>query len=615
MLAWCQWPVRRYADTPTRRYVSPGRRPANTFPPHADTPARRPADTFPQAPTRRHADTPTRFLWCLLFVTILGLVQPSRTLAGTNNYWNIPNAVNGAWNTAGNWSLGVVPNTTVYSAVIEDNATVLLSGASLTTVYSVDVGDDQSSTYTSGGLTLSAGAQLAAVSDSYVGVSQNGTGADDSFGTFNIGGSGTSFTDAANFYVGLGGVGIVNITNSATVSLQNLNVGYISGTYAGIGTVTVDGGSTTTPTMTTSGSTAIGNGAGTVGTVNIQNGGIWNASGQVTVGNGGTATLNILNGGVVNVTSNPTFANGTVLISGTSSKLSLNGAGANVYLLIGSQTSAGSVTVQNGGAIAYGAAVTGTLCVGTYTGFNGALTITGTGASVTTAGADVSIGTNGYNTTGTGTNVGTLSLVAGGTMTVGSGGSMYLGGDGPGVGSPFYAYGGTGIINIGSTAGTSGAAGTSGTLVFSGNMYLDGNSQINFNNIDTSPGFAVFEGAAGTVTLAANMTITGLQFVTDGYLITTTNGSVLTASTGTILEADSGVSGTVGVQITGDGDVTKTGSGTVILAATNTYTGGTSVTAGSLVVAADQALGTGAVSIDGSTSLLQVNAGVGITNP
>ena len=140
------------------------------------------------------------------------------------------------------------------------------------------------------------------------------------------------------------------------------------------------------------------------------------------------------------------------------------------------------------------------------------------------------------------------------------------------------------------------------------------NAAGNVNSV-WSPGFAVFEGAAGTVTLAQSMTITGLQFVTDGYLITTANGSTITAATGTILESDSGVSGTVGVQITGAGDLTKTGSGTVILAATNTYTGGTSVTAGSLVVAANQALGTGAVSIDGTTSLLQVNAGAGITNP
>ncbi len=69
-------------------------------------------------------------------------------------------------------------------------------------------------------------------------------------------------------------------------------------------------------------------------------------------------------------------------------------------------------------------------------------------------------------------------------------------------------------------------------------------------------GFAVFEGAAGTVTLANNVTISGLQFVTDGYLITSGNGSTITAASGTILQAGNGVSGTIGVPIIGAGDVT-----------------------------------------------------------
>ena len=93
-------------------------------------------------------------------------------------------------------------------------------------------------------------------------------------------------------------------------------------------------------------------------------------------------------------------------------------------------------------------------------------------------------------------------------------------------------------------------------------------------------GFAVFEGTAGTVTLGANVTFSGLQFVTDGYLITTANGSSITAATGTILRAGSGVSGTIGVGIVGAGDVTKTDLGTVILTAANTYTGGTTISGG-----------------------------------
>ena len=97
-------------------------------------------------------------------------------------------------------------------------------------------------------------------------------------------------------------------------------------------------------------------------------------------------------------------------------------------------------------------------------------------------------------------------------------------------------------------------------------------------------GFAVFEGTAGTVTLAQNVTMAGLQFVTTGYLITTSNGSTITAAAGTILEAGTGVSGTIGVGIVGAGDVTINNLGTVILTAANTYTGGTTLSGGTLQI-------------------------------
>ena len=95
-------------------------------------------------------------------------------------------------------------------------------------------------------------------------------------------------------------------------------------------------------------------------------------------------------------------------------------------------------------------------------------------------------------------------------------------------------------------------------------------------------GFAVFEGTAGTVTLGANVTMAGLEFMTTGYQITTANASTITAATGTVLQAVSGVSGTIGVPIVGAGDVTETDLGTVILTAANTYTGGTTISGGIL---------------------------------
>ena len=112
----------------------------------------------------------------------------------------------------------------------------------------------------------------------------------------------------------------------------------------------------------------------------------------------------------------------------------------------------------------------------------------------------------------------------------------------------------------------------------------------------------MFEGTAGTVTLGANVTMAGLQFVITGYLITSTNDSTITAATGTILEANSGVSGTIGVGIVGAGDVTVSGPGTVILTAANTYTGGTTI-----IVAASCSWATGAVRA-ASTARLPITA-------
>ncbi len=106
-----------------------------------------------------------------------------------------------------------------------------------------------------------------------------------------------------------------------------------------------------------------------------------------------------------------------------------------------------------------------------------------------------------------------------------------------------------------------------------------------------SAGFAIFQGAAGTVrvdTSAGTVATTGMQFVTNGYLVT---GDALTLSgtaqasirVGDGSAAGAGTVATIASALTGTGGINKNDLGTLILTGANTYTGGTTVTAGTLV--------------------------------
>lgn len=118
--------------------------------------------------------------------------------------------------------------------------------------------------------------------------------------------------------------------------------------------------------------------------------------------------------------------------------------------------------------------------------------------------------------------------------------------------------------------------------------------------------FAVFAGAAGTVQVdnsAGPVRFSGVQFMTDGYVIT---GDTLTATAAqTVLRTDPGVTATIAAAITGAGAIVKSDQGTLVLSGTNDYAGGTIVRGGILSVSRDASLGaaTGAVTLDGGTLL------------
>lgn len=132
---------------------------------------------------------------------------------------------------------------------------------------------------------------------------------------------------------------------------------------------------------------------------------------------------------------------------------------------------------------------------------------------------------------------------------------------------------------------------------------------------------AVFLGTAGTVTLSAPQSAEGLQFKSNGYTIT---GSTLTVS-GSTISVNSGMIGAINSTLIGGAGVNKTGPGTLVLDnASNTYTGGTTVSAGVLRASVDGNLGAapgsfaaGNINLDGGTlrfgDNFDINGNRGIT--
>ncbi|MCF4164765.1 autotransporter domain-containing protein [Zavarzinia compransoris] len=112
---------------------------------------------------------------------------------------------------------------------------------------------------------------------------------------------------------------------------------------------------------------------------------------------------------------------------------------------------------------------------------------------------------------------------------------------------------------------------------------------------------AVFQGAAGTVSVAGGQSIEGLVFVTDGYRLTDGgDGALITMNTAEI-QVNSGVIAYVDVPVMGPGGIDKTDGGTLVLSAVNGYQGGTRLSGGVLSVGADGNLGAaeGALHFDG----------------
>ena len=139
--------------------------------------------------------------------------------------------------------------------------------------------------------------------------------------------------------------------------------------------------------------------------------------------------------------------------------------------------------------------------------------------------------------------------------------------------------------------------GGNGTWTASNSVWADATGTVTGPMIP-SPGFAIFAGDAGTVTVSdvdGAVEAQGMQFASDGYHVSG-DGFTLAGTDGEIRVGDgsaasSGYEASISSVISGSNGLMKTGEGTLLLDSRNDYVGDTVIAAGTLRAVTNEALG------------------------
>ena len=433
--------------------------------------------------------------------------------------------------------------------------------------------------------------------------------------------TGTDFNTAGNWSGGVPGSGDVAVFSSAATKQPNLSasltiqeLNFSTTSSSGYDLTSSSTSIKLTLTNTGTGGTSAINAANTSGTNTIDAPIVLGASaGQTqtfTQASGGTLILNgiisstnsvtlSLTGGIITLAGANTYSGGTNLAGSTTLRINNSTAlGTGTFTINGGtidNTTGSSITLTNNNAQTWNAdfTFTGTQSLNMGTGAISLGTTAGTTRTITVSGSTLTEG--GIISNGTTAN----SLTKAGT------GTLILSGANAYTGSTTVS---AGILNIQNATGLGTTA--SGTTVSSGaTLQLQNGISVGSEALTLSgTGASGQNGAlvnvsgtnnyAGLITLAAATTISS-----DGGTLNITNAGTITGSGFGLTLTGSGTGTISSIIGTGAGALTKSGSGTWTLSGANTYTGATTVNAGTLFVNGSTASGS-AVTVNNSGTVL-----------
>ncbi|TBO28611.1 autotransporter-associated beta strand repeat-containing protein [Salmonella enterica] len=242
-------------------------------------------------------------------------------------------------------------------------------------------------------------------------------------------------------------------------------------------------------------------------------------------------------------------------------------------------------------------------------------TLTLSGSNSYTGGTTISDGTlvaSNVESLGTGdvTNNATLELNTGGDFTnnIGGSGQVVKSGDDALALSGANSYTGGTLISSGTLVATNVDALGSGDVT--DNATLELNTGGTFDNAISGSGQVVKSGDK-TLTLSGSNTYTGGTLISDGTLVASNVESLGTGDVTNNATLELNTGGDFTNNISGSGQVVKSGDETLTLSGSNTYTGGTTINDGTLVATSVEALGSGDVTND---AVLALNTGGDFAN-